>query len=520
MKTVNGQEANIEVVGSSTFGRYPKISVEKTYNMFISDEWLVNYAGYQKILDLSSEEGRGFFHSTRGNLAVAVVGDNVYKLNSGLSATLVGTLETSSGEVFIDENLSRQICIVDGLNAYIYNYDAFSFTKQSLPFSPGYVSYHNTFFLLASTFSDTNPQNWYAYEFATNSTIQLNSTFALESKPDTALAVVRIPGGGNNVLVLGSIVSEVWLNVGGDQNYRRNQSFNIDYGVVSNATIGTSDTFVCWIAKNEKNAPALMVARGGSIERISTDGIDFLLQNIQRPDKSTAFFYRQDGHLFYQFTFFDQQDNLSLVYDFNTQKFFHVTDEDQNYHPARQVIFFNENSYFVSLNDGGIYEIGSKFVYYNYSVDDDTGIEYIPRLRVCNTVRKRNTERFRATRFMFWIEQGVNDFFLLNFGVEDCDGLLITEVGEDPIVTEDGFRMLTENGVCITNLERPRVDMTISKNGNQSFSNVVSRYLNPQGKYRNQITWDRLGQANEFTIQLRFWGLQRFVCGPGIMEMQ
>ena len=50
----NFEPTPINIVGSSTFGRYPKISIEKTYNMFISDEFLVPYAGYQ--IAISSSE--------------------------------------------------------------------------------------------------------------------------------------------------------------------------------------------------------------------------------------------------------------------------------------------------------------------------------------------------------------------------------------------------------------------------------------------------------------------------------
>lgn len=50
------QQVPVNVVGSSTFGRYPKISLETTYNMFISDDWLVNYAGFQKVVDIFRKE--------------------------------------------------------------------------------------------------------------------------------------------------------------------------------------------------------------------------------------------------------------------------------------------------------------------------------------------------------------------------------------------------------------------------------------------------------------------------------
>ena len=117
--------------------------------------------------------------------------------------------------------------------------------------------------------------------------------------------------------------------------------------------------------------------------------------------------------------------------------------------------------------------------------------------------------------FTFWIEQGVNTFF----SEEVCDGQLITEITEQPIISESGKKMLGEFGLCTFENNRPRVDMSFSKNGNQSFSNVVGRELNEMSHFRNQIRWHRIGQANELTIQLRFWGLNRFVVSDGVAEI-
>jgi hypothetical protein len=525
MRITKGQQVPVNVVGSSTFGRYPKISLEKTYNMFISDDWMVNYAGFQKASEvLPSGEGRALFHSVRGQFLISVESSTVYKLGPNLAPQFIGNISTSSGEVFIDENLSSQICIVDGQAAYIYNYIDNTLTQQTLtylgnPIIPNYVCYHNTFFLIASATNSINSQNWYAFQYASADTISLNTQFSLQTKPDSAIAVKRLPGRGNNVIVFGTTVAEVWTQVGGIENYRRVQSFNIDSGCVSVSTIAANEEFVCWLAQNENNAPSIFVTDGASVQRISSDGIDYLLQTIIHPTDSTAFFFRQDGHLFYQITFFNEDDNLSLFYDFNTKKFFHLSDQNLNYHPARQVVYFNESTYFVSLNDASIYQMGTEFVTYNYNLDKTVFGDEIPRIRICKSLRLDDSSRFRVWQFTFWIEQGVTDSYLTPFYGTVCSGLLITEIGEHQIVTELGVPILAESGQCVSLSDAPRVDMSFSKNGNQSFSNIVGAPLNPQGRYRNQIRFDRMGQANEFTIQLRFWGIQRFVVKDGVAEL-
>jgi|WetSurMetagenome_2_1015567.scaffolds.fasta_scaffold29842_3 hypothetical protein len=496
MGVSKSEEVEINVVGSSKFGRYPKIDTERTYNMFISDNWLISYAGFKKQSEtnINNGIGRGIYNSVRGGFLIFVINSTVFRANSNLAPFPIGNIATLTGDVYIDENLNDQICIVDGKKAYIYNYSLTSptFTEQTLidtvsgsEIFPNYVCYHNTFFLFGSALNSVNPQNWYVFQYASPTTISMNTQLALQTKPDTALAVERLPGRGNNVLVLGSTVSEVWTQVGGDENYRRVQSFNIDYGLVSTSTLASSEEYICWLGKNEHNSSTIMITDGSSSKRLSTDGIDYVLGQLQHPEQSAAFFYRQDGHLFYQLTFYNPADNLTLIYDFNTNLFFHVSNENLDYHPARQVVFYQGKTYFISLDDSALYLMDTNLLTYDYSVDTPSVGAEIPRIRICNTVRRKNSDRFRAGQFTFWIEQGVNQYHAMDPPVQVI----------------------------------PRVDMSFSKNGNQSFSNIVGHDLNPQGQYRNQIRWARCGTCNELTIQLRFWGLNRWCLSNGILNI-
>lgn len=528
MQIANAETLPLNIVGSSVFGRYPKISAEHTYNMFMTDGWLVNYAGYQLITDFSGEpQGRGLFHSVRGGFMLAVVGSNVYRIGANLGPILIGNLATSRNEVYIDENLNSQICIVDGFQAYIYSYLTGELAPQTLTYTndlgtftvvPGYVCYHNTFFLIASAPTSQFPQNWYVFQpdAISLNAIDFVTQLALQTKPDNALAVVRLPGRGNYVLVLGSTVAELYNNVGGTLNYQRAQSFNIDSGTVSVATIAASDEFVAWIGQNEKSSPTLIISDGNSAKHISTDGISHLLQTIQHPDQSTAFFFRQDGHLFYQFTFYNPVDNLTMTYDVNDDKFYDITDENEDFHPARQVAYFNLNTYFISLNDSGLYQMGTQFISYNYNASPLLQGFEIPRIRIPSTIRMEDSSPFRVGELRFGIEQGVTDYVTIS---ETCVGELITESGHHKIVTEQGFNILEESGYCFTGDIAPRVDMSFSKNGNQSFSNIVSKDLNPQAQFRNILRWTRMGHCNEFTSQFRFHGFQRFVVRDGVIQV-
>jgi hypothetical protein len=472
--------------------------------MFISDNWLINTAGFQRFYEIlpPGAEGRGMFPSIRGNILIIVAGPNVYSFNMAMSPTLIGTLATETGEVTIDENLNSQICIVDGTNAYIYNYSLGSpnLTTQTLiaGLTPGFVSFHDTYFLFGNNDRTPIGSKWYVYQYNTDTTITIATPgeFALQTKPDYALAIVRLPSQAANVLVMGTSVCEIWTHIGGLQNYRKNNTLSVDYGCTSTSTIVTNDTYVVWLAENENNAPIIMVYTGQGFEPVSTDGIDYQLSKIQFPAQSTAMFYRQDGHLFYQLTFFNPVDNMTILYDLDTKMFFTLTDEYLNYHQAREYAYFNNNMYFISLRNASLYLSSTDFDTYNENIPESVynqEIDYdIPRIRITDTIRSTDSSQFRVNTFSFTIEQG-------------CD----------PNVT--GVSLVPPDEFTIP--YQPRVDLTISRDGGITWSNTVSRNLHPLGYRQNILNWDRMGSCNSFTAKIKFFSTARVLAYNGFVEM-
>lgn len=526
--TVNAQEYPVQIVGSSKFGKYPFVNDERTWNMFVSDETLINFAGYEEAVELlvgESGEGRGIFHSTRGRFSLVIINDKVFRVNEGLGfSELNFTLSTLSGEVIMDENLSSQICIVDRINAYIYNYRTGDigiavFDPPNPDFLPNYVTYQNTYFIFGNARTDTGGSRWFIYESGFNPStladplkLSYVTDLALQTKPDFAKAAIRIPSYGNNLLVLGSTVGEIWTNVGGRQVYQRNSTINIDYGVASTNTIAASDKFVCWLGINEKSTPAIMIMSGGQAERISTDGIDNLLETVNFPEQSTAFFFRQDGHVFYVLSFIHADDNFSIMYDINTQSFYDITDFDFTYHPARQVAYFNNNAYFVSIKQPSLMRLGSDLATMS---TDDTNVYQIPTIRRTNTIRFPGSKKFIANLFSFTIENGVEEG--VNFK-HQCEGHILGESSGLIMYSEDDRPLLVEGGFCM--IYRPRIDLYISKNGGQTYSNFVSYYMHKTAHYWNQPRFPRLGQANQLTFQLRFHYFGRKAIKDAVVEIR
>ena len=621
VRSPSNQPMPLNICGSSTFGRYPKISIEKTYNMFVSDNWLVDYAGYEIILSSTllnnGTEGRGIFTSTKFGGLIAVFNDQVFLIKISYNQVTdqplfdqifnIGQLQSSSGVVYITENNRPQILISDNIHLYIYD-PTVSGTVQIVPnlnFTPGYITFHNTYFLCAAsndnTYSPPANNTWRlslqnqgylntvtftgsgttitptsAGSFVNGSTIQFTGTttltpgavyyignsngstfevflsFAdsesltnpqnvdasgsfyttawpdiaqnvglLSTKPDNTQAVVRFPSKGNMIFVMGSIVTEAWFFTGTQLfPYQRNNQFNIDYGCVQPATVAYMDEIVVWLAQNEKSGPIIMYSDGGMPKKITTDGIDFLFSELQSPASSQGFLYRQDGHLFYHINFY--ADNLSLFYDFNTDKFYNASDQNMNYFIASEIAFLGNQYYFVTRNNGNLFAFDTAFTTYEdveSSISTTAKTYIIPRIRTCRNIMLPSQDYFIANDVGFTIESGETNYYVQNadpnvnatlFGLLDGTNFLL--------LNTQNFALLSEQESIIQ--EGPKVFLSVSYDGGQAFGAEWAYDLPTIGKRRNRLMWWQGGLANTFTCQFRFQGIGRFVSTDGIVNIR
>jgi len=463
------QDRSLGLVGGSNYGIDPKISPERTYNMFISDNWLLSNPGYKKVATiLDSAEGRGIYGSTRFNHMIAVIDDGVYIITPGNSFTRIATIASSTGDAFICENEKREFAICDKVNIYIYNYATGSFTTTSLDFIPQYIAYQDGRFISCGLVKATGQPQWRLCDI-TDSTSWPDDTNHAQTfnEADQVMATVPFPGKKNVLVIFGKVTSQFQTDVGYQLfPYQLNTYYNVDFGCLNQATIASNDEMVVWLGVNEKSGPAIRYSNGGKAERISTDGIDEKLSQLKHPEVSYGFMFEQNGHQIYQIAF--PKDNFSMIYDFKTGKPFDVCDSNMNCHIAKRITHFNNTYYFVSFVDGNLYELNSKYTNFD-------GAE-IQRLRIPPTIRFPNSRPFVTNNVTFPIKQG-----------------------QSP--------------------NPQRVDISISDDGGVSFGNYVGYDLNTQGNQINMFDSWNLGQSNELTLQIRFWGDSSFVVGEGLASV-
>lgn len=468
MKILKPYEKQIEldIVGSNLYGRYSKISIEQTYNMIISDGWLVDYAGYKNVATISKGgQGRGIYSSSRFKHLIVVIDNGVYTVSNNLSFNKVANISTYSGDVFMAENNAGQIAICDKKSIYIYNYTTDTFSKATLDFNPSYIEFQDGYFIAATDRAEwrlSAPNNGLSWPAAPP------NVGAFQTKPDECVACVRFPGKGNLLLIFGKTIVEMWTDTGrGIFPYQKNTFNNIDYGCVNAATIGTTENLVVWVGSNEKAGISIMYTNGDSVQKISSDGINFRLEKLKEPKNCYGFCFEQDGHYFYHVTW--PADKFTLTYDFTTKRFFSLCDPNMNAHIAKRVSFFNGSYYFVSLVDGDLYELNTKYTTSN-------GAE-TPRIRICKNIRMPDASRFVVKNHSFTLEQGESSTL-------------------------------------------QRIDFSASTDGGASFSNYIDEPLNGLGNRPNLMQFIINGSANDWVPQFRFWGQGRFLATNGITTIR
>jgi hypothetical protein len=63
------------------------------------------------------------------------------------------------------------------------------------------------------------------------------------------------------------------------------------------------------------------------------------------------------------------------------------------------------------------------------------------------------------------------------------------------------------------------VDLSLSRDGGETFSSQYRQYMNPTGLRKSRFIFQRCGRSNDTTIQLQFWGFNRFVITDMLMEI-
>lgn len=449
----------INLVGPSYQARSLPFNAQRTVNLFpVFDEQgketaaLYGTPGLELFATVDEGSIRGCFRSAT-NRAFIVSGNKFYEINALGEITEHGLLDTSAGPVTFDENVT-QIGVCDGKNLYIFHLSSNDFEKitdADLPESKTLAVIDSYFIINKDNSGEfyisavADGASWNALDFAT-----------AESFPDNLLRVIRVAG---QLWLFGENTTEIWTNTGASPfPFERIAGSIIDKGIAAPHSALEIDNTVYWLGRSPNGAGSVYRARGFTPERISTQAIDYALQNAGDHSNIRAWSYRQDGHVFYVLTGSNLE--TSFVYDVTTGLWHEraYLNAEGQYEPHRGCCHMEAfGKHLVGDRENG--------TIYVLSLDHytDNGQEIL-RERIYTHLSDEN-KRVRFNSLEIGVETGVGS----QFGQ-----------GSDPSVS-----------------------LQVSKDGARTWSDECTVSIGKSGEYQKKVQFRQLGVAEQMTFRIK-----------------
>lgn len=395
---------------------------------------------------------RGCFAAANGR-AFVVSNSGLYEISSGGAATLMGALDSSSGIVSIDEN-GLQLAVCDGISVYILIYATNIFSKAvDVDIPPaGTLTFIDGYFVISKVGSGSfyisalyDGMSWAPLDFAT-----------AESSPDELLRVYNAVG---QLWLFGTKTTEIWTNTGASAfPFERISGAKMETGILAPHTAIAVDNSIFWVGRDNIGSGIVYRAQGFSPLRISTNAIEYILQQSPSPGTLRAYTYQQDGHTFYVIT--GGGLSTTLVYDISTQL----------WHERAYLNVFGD--FEAHLGSCGMFAFGGQLVgsrlngkIYTMSLSlySDDGNPLVAE-RTYAHLSEENT-RIRYNQLEIAMETGV--------GLQSGQGSI------------------------------PQITLRISKDGARTWSNEYATSFGAVGKYLTRAVFRRLGIATDVVFKIR-----------------
>jgi len=391
-----------------------------------------------------------------GTTLYAVVGANILSITTTGLTTVLGTVTTTTGNVFMASN-GVEVLIVDGTTAGRFiTISSGAISNVTLPGEASSCAFCDGYFII----THLSTQEIFISGLYDASSWDAGDHEYVEGSPDNLLRVMHC----NHMLwMFGVSTIEVWYNSGAaDFPFARISGALIDKGLGATASVTLIDNQFYFLSDKFE----VLRTVGYQFEKISTIHIETEIQGYATKSDAIGYEYRIDGHIFYVLTF--PTADATWVFD-STTGFWH---EWQSYktqgtatfgrHRGSIGFFFNGKYMVGDHTNGKIYEL-------DMTTYTDDG-EYIKRTRRTQYINK---DRKRVAHFEVDLE--------------------------------------FESGVGLGGTSDPQVGLTWSDDGGNNWATIQYRDLGEYESYKARQRWLRLGMARNRIYELTMYEPVKFV---------
>ena len=305
--------------------------------------------GLRKLATVGNGPIRGLWEY--GGFMYVVSGNQVYKVNSSYTATLLGTVANASGPVSMVDN-GTQLFIACNGPSYIYNATTNVLQQITDGDFPGAVTvgYLDGYFV----FNEPNSQRIWVTSILDGLSVDPLDFASAEGSPD---GVVGIIVSHRELWVLGTNSVEVWYDAAtqGFPLERMQGAFN-ELGCAAAYSIAKMDNGIFWLGKDARGQGIVYRANGYTGQRISTHAVEWHIQQYGNLSDTIGYTYQQDGHSFYVLVF--PSADTTWVYDVATGAWHEragFTNGAFTRHRGNCQVFFNNEVTIGDYQNGNIY---------------------------------------------------------------------------------------------------------------------------------------------------------------------
>lgn len=257
-------------------------------------------------------EVRGLHVLPGGQTMLAVIGMNLYSVDTSYNCTIKGALKTSTGIVSITDN-GVGAYITDGLYRYSYIWGTSTFANVTDgAFNGADVCNEVDNFIIYNN-PDTNQWGCTDVGAVTSGALNFGSKIGYSDN------IVSIIPDHRQVLILGEVYSEKWINVGAFPfPFAIIPGSSIQHGLAAKNSVARLGEGIAYLAMDSRgNATVVQWGANVAPARISTFAIENAIQGYAVISDAIGYTYSQSGHEFYMLTF--PTADVTWCYDLSTQ---------------------------------------------------------------------------------------------------------------------------------------------------------------------------------------------------------
>jgi hypothetical protein len=465
----------ISFAGPTYVARSPNISLERSVNFYVENnpegskgpDSLIGTPG----TDLWATVGTGVIrgkHVFNGVMFV-VSGNKLYSVTTAGTATELGTLSTSTGNVSMQDNgvgtYGNQLIVVDGTDGYIYNVSAAAFsiisTSGGFPSNPTMVEFLDGYFVVISS----GLRSYNVSELYDGTTWLAQASKEVLGTPSQISSVITL---GNQLCFMKSDSTEFSYNAATATSvgspFSRVAGSIRDFGIAAPFSISRGDSGVFFLGNTragESSSLSGVMLTDGSVARIiSTTAINYQIQRLSTVSDAFGYCYTDEGHTFYVLTF--PTENWTIVYDTLTQQWhersLYISGDPftVNRHVGNTYAYFNGKHLI------GDYRANGKIYHMDSDYYDDDGV---------------NLVAFRTTKYAQDDEELRNVFF-------------------------SQLQIDMETGVGAGVVAEPQAVLSWSDDGGRSWASDRVGIMGRTGEYTARVIWRRLGRSRARVFRL------------------